>query len=207
MQQDPPSKNTVHFSCTFLGTTKTMEALWNLEDKWKLTTQEALLLLVCAASGVAGLCAATVVLRNKSKRKQQLARQETNLEVLEGVECPEPTTKCGWASMKRALMGSVRWSRARRWEESRGGSWRETPLPLLEKGVNSRSGFDVRWQSHNSESPVWQRPILMGEKCELPRFSGLILYDESGQPVCVNHKENSCNITPNQVKPKKKIKN
>lgn len=179
-----------------------MEALWNLEDKWKLTTQEALLLLVCAASGIAGLCAATVVLRNRSKRtKQQLARQETNLEVLEGVECSEPPTKCGWASIKRALMGSVRWSRARKWEETRGGSWRETPLPLLEKGV-SRSGFDVRWQSHNSESPVWQRPILMGEKCELPRFSGLILYDESGQPVCVNHKENSCSITPNQVRQK-----
>uniref|UniRef100_A0ACD5WD41 Uncharacterized protein n=1 Tax=Avena sativa TaxID=4498 RepID=A0ACD5WD41_AVESA len=29
--------------------------------------------------------------------------------------------------------------------------------------------------------PVWQRRILMGMRCELPRFSGLILYDEQGR--------------------------
>ncbi|XP_047050902.1 uncharacterized protein LOC124656148 [Lolium rigidum] len=29
--------------------------------------------------------------------------------------------------------------------------------------------------------PVWQRRILMGVRCELPRFSGLILYDEQGR--------------------------
>lgn len=28
---------------------------------------------------------------------------------------------------------------------------------------------------------VWQRRILMGMRCELPRFSGLILYDEQGR--------------------------
>lgn len=176
---------------------KTMEALWNLEDKWKLSTQEALLLLVCAVFGVTGLCTATMVLRNKSKRKQRLVRQETNHEVLEvdkivlGKECSELPMKQGWASIKRALMGSVRWSRASKWEERRGGSWRETPLPLLEKGISTSDEFDVRWQSHNSDSPVWQRPILMGEKCELPRFSGLILYDERGQPLCDHHKENN----------------
>uniref|UniRef100_A0A0E0JZ51 Uncharacterized protein n=1 Tax=Oryza punctata TaxID=4537 RepID=A0A0E0JZ51_ORYPU len=31
--------------------------------------------------------------------------------------------------------------------------------------------------------PVWQRRILMGMRCELPRFSGLILYDEHGCPI------------------------
>ncbi|KAF3442339.1 hypothetical protein FNV43_RR16255 [Rhamnella rubrinervis] len=174
-----------------------MEALWNLEDKWKLSTQEAALLLVCAAFGVTGLCTATMVLRNKSKRKQQLVRQETNGEAL-GKECSELPMKCGWESMKAALMGSVRWSRASKWDERRGGSWRETPLPLLEKGISNSVEFDVRWQSHNSESPVWQRPILMGEKCELPRFSGLILYDERGQPLRDHHKENSCNIITNK---------
>ncbi|KAJ8476540.1 hypothetical protein OPV22_020267 [Ensete ventricosum] len=34
--------------------------------------------------------------------------------------------------------------------------------------------------------PLWQRRILMGERCELPQFSGLILYDEGGRPVCSN---------------------
>ena len=32
-------------------------------------------------------------------------------------------------------------------------------------------------------TPVWQRRILMGTRCELPRFSGLILYDEHGRPL------------------------
>ncbi|URD79050.1 hypothetical protein MUK42_20694 [Musa troglodytarum] len=31
--------------------------------------------------------------------------------------------------------------------------------------------------------PLWQKRILMGERCELPKFSGLILYDELGRPV------------------------
>uniref|UniRef100_A0A0D9VFH7 Uncharacterized protein n=1 Tax=Leersia perrieri TaxID=77586 RepID=A0A0D9VFH7_9ORYZ len=31
--------------------------------------------------------------------------------------------------------------------------------------------------------PVWQRRILMGMRCELPRFSGLILYDEHGRRI------------------------
>ncbi|KAF7073056.1 hypothetical protein CFC21_078101 [Triticum aestivum] len=33
--------------------------------------------------------------------------------------------------------------------------------------------------------PVWQRRILMGMRCELPRFSGLVLYDEHGRPIQV----------------------
>ncbi|KAF7066053.1 hypothetical protein CFC21_072101 [Triticum aestivum] len=33
--------------------------------------------------------------------------------------------------------------------------------------------------------PVWQRRILMGMRCELPRFSGLVLYDEHGRPIPV----------------------
>jgi hypothetical protein len=32
-------------------------------------------------------------------------------------------------------------------------------------------------------TPLWQRRILMGTRCELPRFSGLILYDEHGRPL------------------------
>lgn len=36
--------------------------------------------------------------------------------------------------------------------------------------------------------PLWQRRILMGERCEMPQFSGLILYDEHGRPLCSNSK-------------------
>lgn len=98
----------------------------------------------------------------------------------EAAKCLEPRPG-GCGSVKRALVGSVRWSNARKWEErgsSRSRKERATPL-LVGRGKEG----EVGWQSHNSVAPVWQRPILMGEKCELPRFSGLILYDERGTPV------------------------
>ena len=65
-------------------------------------------------------------------------------------------------------------------ERSSSENRKEKAGPLL--GRREREA-EVGWPSHNSASPVWQRPILMGGKCELPRFSGLILYDESGRPV------------------------
>ncbi|ESR55580.1 hypothetical protein CICLE_v10024060mg [Citrus x clementina] len=126
-----------------------MEALWNLEDKWKLTTRESLLLFVCAAVAVVGLCTVTILQRKAQKTKVVDVDDGPSKSV--HVKLGEPS--CGWVSIKRMLMSSVRWT---------GG---------------------VGWQSHNSASPVWQRPILMGEKCELPRFSGLILYDERGKPL------------------------
>ncbi|KAG4195470.1 hypothetical protein ERO13_A06G112000v2 [Gossypium hirsutum] len=33
------------------------------------------------------------------------------------------------------------------------------------------------------EQPVWQKNILMGEKCQLPDFSGVIIYDSEGNVV------------------------
>ncbi|PKI54275.1 hypothetical protein CRG98_025335 [Punica granatum] len=146
-----------------------MEALWNIEDKWKLTTQEALVLLGCAALAVVGLGVATFLKR--SRRKITVEKPlEVRVNESEGQSCGGPVE----AILKRALMGSLRWSQARKWED------RPLPLLLVEGGGG-------RWHSHNSESPVWQRPILMGEKCELPRFSGLILYDERGQPLQETH--------------------
>lgn len=38
-------------------------------------------------------------------------------------------------------------------------------------------------EENGLDSPVWQRTILMGERCEPPVFSGLILYDERGNRV------------------------
>ncbi|KAJ7515562.1 hypothetical protein O6H91_22G020800 [Diphasiastrum complanatum] len=34
-----------------------------------------------------------------------------------------------------------------------------------------------------ASSAVWQRAIILGEKCEPPAFSGLILYDEFGNRI------------------------
>ncbi|KAG6685361.1 hypothetical protein I3843_12G109000 [Carya illinoinensis] len=187
-----------------------MEALWNLEDKLKLSTQEALVLLVCAGFAFVGICAATI-LKKKKGMKKQLPNHDgmvTSCDELMRAKCSESEARCGWFSIKRVLMGSVRWSRAKKWEEKRVGSgWRERPTPLLR--MMEGSEFDVGWQSHNSESPVWQRPILMGEKCELPRFSGLILYDERGRQLSdQSHQEISCkeNIHP-QVKTAAVVRN
>ncbi|XP_030491714.2 uncharacterized protein LOC115707786 [Cannabis sativa] len=174
-------------------------ALRNIEDRvMRLSTKQALILFLFAAASVLGLIVAmtTILLKRLKFRKAQ-------------PQLPAPEPACGLAAVvKRVLISSVRWSEPRKWpgETGSGGSWGEnSPLPLLEKKmVMSRNqGFDdddddeygvgVGWQSLNKDSPVWQRPILMGEKCELPRFSGVILYDENGRLLCDNAR-NSCNL-------------
>lgn len=35
----------------------------------------------------------------------------------------------------------------------------------------------------SSTPPVWKKKIMMGERCQLPKFSGLILYDEQGNAL------------------------
>lgn len=156
-----------------------MEALWNLEDKLKLSTQQATVLFICIASLVIGLCTATALRKLKIAKRNKKVNQEPELAGPAEVKLPEP--RPGWGRLKKVLMGSVRWSGACKWEERGAGriiGSRQRAAPLLVRG-----GEEVGWQSNNSVSPVWQRPILMGEKCELPRFSGLILYDERGRPV------------------------
>lgn len=48
-------------------------------------------------------------------------------------------------------------------------------------------------------TPVWQRRILMGERCELPRFSGLILYDEHGRLVAGSSGRDHCHTLKGQA--------
>ena len=163
-----------------------MEALWNLEDKWKLTTQEAVLLFVCSAFAVIALCTATM-LKWKAQRKPRLVNQDP-ISAGTSIRWSEPDPGSNdWITIKTVLMESMRWSEASKWEEGGGGSESGSgrrgemlrPPPLL--GLE-RCDSSIGWQSQNSLSPaVWQRPILMGEKCELPRHSGLILYDERGR--------------------------
>ncbi|KDP30039.1 hypothetical protein JCGZ_18615 [Jatropha curcas] len=147
-----------------------MEALWNLEDKWKLTTQQAELILIAfTAFAVIGLCTVTV-LKRKAQSKQTVDPAGSDHSSFNSSK---------WVRIRRLLIGWVRWSEANKWGEASGGKSRRRRSPLL-GFEEDESPSSLGWQSHNSASPVWQRPILMGEKCELPRFSGLILYDESG---------------------------
>lgn len=169
-----------------------METLWDLEDKLKVSTLGAILLLACASFALVCLCI-VIILRRKAINNNKIVHQEgaiddenenvttitntiTTTTTTTPTEWSEPSF-VGWISVKRVLMGSMLWSKASKLEENI--AWqRERGSPLL--GLQ-RQGPDSGWQSHNSESPVWQRPILRGEKCELPRFSGLILYDEKGR--------------------------
>ncbi|CAO2038533.1 unnamed protein product [Urochloa humidicola] len=56
------------------------------------------------------------------------------------------------------------------------------PTAAAAQGVKS-GGAAAVWGGTPAR-PIWQRRVLMGVKCQLPRFSGMILYDESGRPVC-----------------------
>ncbi|KAB5534376.1 hypothetical protein DKX38_017462 [Salix brachista] len=153
-----------------------MEALWNLEDKWKLTTQEAAIFFVCTASAVIGLCAA-IMLKRQAQRKHRAVSQDPGTDSSARWPEPEPGST-NWITIRRVLMESMRWSEANKWEEGSGGS--ASGRGMLPPSVLGFERCESR-QSHNSLSAVWQRPILMGEKCELPRYSGLILYDERGR--------------------------
>lgn len=164
-----------------------MIGLLNIVDKCKLSIQGAALLFTFTAALVIGLCI-VIVVKVKRARKNRLVNADVELA---GDVWPEPRT-AGWDSVKRVLMKSVRWSNASKWEASRScASRREKVRPLLvSRGLAERR---IGWQRRRDlVSPVWQRPILMGEKCELPRFSGLILYDESGRPL----EEHSLKGTP-----------
>ena len=165
-----------------------MKGLLNLVDKCKLSIQGAALLFICTAGLVIGLCI-VIVVKVKRARKNRLVNADVEL----GGDIWPEQRRARWGSVKRVLMKSVRWSNASRWEESRSSaSRREKVRPLLVSTGLAERG--VGWQrTRDLVSPVWQRPILMGEKCELPRFSGLILYDERGRPL----EENSLKGTPN----------
>ncbi|GKC41144.1 hypothetical protein Tco_1058866 [Tanacetum coccineum] len=160
-----------------------MEALWNLEDKLKLSTQEAVIFFASTVFLViifVGFCAATALRKRVTK----------NIHI-GPVKIGEAKGSLGqWVRVKSGLKGSVMWSKASRWDGNLSASRKEQPTALLASG-----GGELGWPSHNAGSPVWQRPILMGEKCEFPRFSGLILYDERGKPLDQGH---SVDITQEQ---------
>ncbi|XP_054817105.1 uncharacterized protein LOC129316747 [Prosopis cineraria] len=168
------------------------EALWDLEDKLKLSTQGALLILASACFALAAIC--TFVVLKRKARKNRIAHQEVDIgngeTEISTMEWSEP--RCGWISVKSVLMGSVQWSWACKWKANVGS---QRKLLGLERG-----SVEIGRQSHNSASAVWQRPILRGEKCELPRFSGLILYDEKGRLLRDSEDETRCNESLNQGK-------
>ncbi|OIT00319.1 PREDICTED: uncharacterized protein LOC109229918 [Nicotiana attenuata] len=142
-----------------------MEAAWNVEDKSRISTQGAVaVLVICTCSLVIGTCIIAAFRRNIARKRPE--DEERCMDDSTNIDCSEPRAELG--SVKETLTSTVRWSQ------------KEKLPPLLVSPGQLEADFGMQ-QNHGSNSPMWQRPILMGEKCELPKFSGLILYDERGR--------------------------
>ncbi|MQL90889.1 hypothetical protein Taro_023494 [Colocasia esculenta] len=89
----------------------------------------------------------------------------------------------GCASLKQALLGTVRWSSSRKLGEWDSGRWEGLDLPARAEGGWDSLVETAAAAAAGPSSPLWQQRRLIGERCELLRFSGLILYDERGFPL------------------------
>ncbi|XP_021727432.1 uncharacterized protein LOC110694568 [Chenopodium quinoa] len=156
-----------------------MDALWKLEDKLKISTQKAVVLLICTSILVILVCLTIifVVLKKKAAQRNKIACHDEFDEETESMIVYERShSKCGLMEVRKALLGSACWSLAHKWNDE--------SVVLGKQRMNVVSScLKCLGCVGRSKMPVWQRPILMGERCELPRFSGLILYDERGRPI------------------------
>ncbi|XP_054785843.1 uncharacterized protein LOC129292285 [Prosopis cineraria] len=59
----------------------------------------------------------------------------------------------------------------------------EDPEPVIEIIQNERVDVTVTSSEQHEEASIWQKNILMGGKCQLPDFSGVIIYDSEGNIV------------------------
>ncbi|KAE8796182.1 hypothetical protein D1007_28893 [Hordeum vulgare] len=56
-------------------------------------------------------------------------------------------------------------------------------LPEAEEAVAVAAAPRASGALGTPARPIWQRRVLMGVRCQLPRFSGMVLYDERGRPL------------------------
>ncbi|KAI9112666.1 hypothetical protein K1719_016332 [Acacia pycnantha] len=90
--------------------------------------------------------------------------------------CAFALMMCASHSMKRRRRQS--WS-----------SWffGEDPEPVIEIEIQNESPVVVTQttssEGEKQEASIWQKNILMGGKCQLPDFSGVIIYDPEGNIV------------------------
>ncbi|KAI4352780.1 hypothetical protein L6164_007000 [Bauhinia variegata] len=60
------------------------------------------------------------------------------------------------------------------------GIFEEEPEPIIE--INNQEVM-LGTNSEQQEVSLWRKNILMGGKCQLPDFSGVIIYDSEGNIV------------------------
>eukprot|EP00249_Psilotum_nudum_P011658 c23305_g3_i1 orf=832-1335(-) len=118
---------------------------------------------VCMAVMVVGLCAVT---------GENCGVQGT-AEIKDSSDSDDSSSRSSGRSPKKWLSFNISSKKLLSWKR-----WRTATHDEL-------STYDRDFIDKESplQSAVWQRTILMGERCEPPVFSGLILYDEYGKQV------------------------
>lgn len=99
------------------------------------------------------------------------------------------------ASVRLASLASHSKRNIRRWAACYGSRDHEPVIHLQNDMTMMMMNNGGVYDPYNSEppsmllsgdqrrGPLWQKNILMGGKCQLPDFSGVILYDADGQVV------------------------
>ncbi|XP_057445931.1 uncharacterized protein LOC130738045 [Lotus japonicus] len=70
-------------------------------------------------------------------------------------------------------------SHSRKWRRQ----WSSCYGAFVEEPVIEFNNEAVICEGEQQESSIWQKNILMGGKCQLPDFSGVIIYDSDGNVV------------------------
>jgi hypothetical protein len=68
-------------------------------------------------------------------------------------------------------------------EEEKDGSCKESMNNAMNLQQQQQQQQQQLQHQQQLRSPIWQHTILMGERCKRPTFSGLILYDDKGNPL------------------------
>ncbi|ONK81548.1 uncharacterized protein A4U43_C01F30390 [Asparagus officinalis] len=116
----------------------------------------SILVFFVAAFATIGLCASAVI------RKRRIQAEQS------GSETEQSVSK--WQEIKKVLKSALRLKD-------------ESDAAEAESGDREERGEKVEKAAATNTPLLWQRRILMGERCEMPKFSGLILYDERGRPL------------------------
>ncbi|KAL3621529.1 hypothetical protein CASFOL_036441 [Castilleja foliolosa] len=73
----------------------------------------------------------------------------------------------------------------RRWKSCYGYGYHDPVIQLNQEQITDVCQFGdvVDPSAYSSDASLWKKNILMGGKCQLPDFSGVIIYDSKGNTV------------------------
>lgn len=72
----------------------------------------------------------------------------------------------------------------RKWKACYGYGNQDPVIQLNPERIQAYTFGEVDEITYSGEvSSIWKKNIIMGGKCQLPDFSGVIIYDTAGNPV------------------------